>query len=231
MLYAKFLIFVVIPFLSCTSIYGESCAGKTVLLSPSAKAERNSLLREIATSMKVSVVSELRLVDPPTPKTVADLERHEVPLMNLIGLLQPGTRLLCSLDDGVLHIYDAQVASARENPLNHVFAGFSIPHSAELFVMAFRARLNREGFRKRGDDVVSGSNGGAIGSDESPATLKEELLLNMAARDVFSREAKQVPMLLSVELTIDPAQDPATPWRDRSSKNLVIEVVKPLKEQ
>jgi hypothetical protein len=111
--------------------------------------------------------------------------------------LDPVDKLVCSIENDVIHIYDPRVLSTPENPLNHQFAGFAVPNTAELFLLSFRIRLNNEGFDEA-NARASGSTGGALPSGASNAKLVPETLRNIVARDLFLREAEQVHMVIVV---------------------------------
>ena len=142
-----------------------------------------------------------------------------------MNLMADGGSAVCVVEDHVVHIYDPSALQSKANALNYIFPAFSVPESADLFVISFRIHLSTEAFRPKEMGPVSGSDGGATPNDADNYKLTPERVTNMEARKLLLREAAAVPMVFVVEVHTCPMANRQEAW-DKSNKTLQFAVMR-----
>ena len=189
----------------------DSCSSTQVLLTGKQSRTPPQLLDDISFSLHTSILYEAEKNEyfPTLIQIPADQPSHT--LSELISLIDPKGRLTCEIDTGFIHLFDNEGLEAKENPLNHTFAGFFVPQTARLFALAYKLRLRKEAF-DGGAEYQAGSTGGGLSTDTSKAELTSEILTNITARAIFVKEAKQVNMVLVATFIVDAKHSPQASW-------------------
>lgn len=130
----------------------------------------------------------------------------------------------CDDDGKTVHIYTTSVLRLDFNVLNHIFPGFSVPKSADLFLIALKQRLDREAFNLPGT-LTSGSEGGAVSNDGGLYLLHPEVISSISARDLFLRESKAVPMLWAITFSKKDAVSKTELWK-LAEQSMQLEVLR-----
>ena len=183
-----------------SSLLGASCPTQTITIPGDRSFTRAELVGYLSDQLHTSVLAEFINRDSTTAQRLTSLPRA-ANLMRVDSLFN-APEAQCVLSDGVIHLYQPLAITAKRNALNHVFAKFTVPSSADLFLLELRNRLHREVFNPNPAESMSGPGGGAYRIDGERFPLKREDLISVAARDVFFHEARQQPMNLSIEVPV-----------------------------
>lgn len=200
----------------------KSCAEMMRPVEVADAPTRVRALEDLARALKMSVFAELMYSkDEQTSRpwlqgrSIADFSRG----------LDPRSNIQCSIRNGIVHIYDPVALFSPVNAWNHQFKEFEVPEVAELFLLRFRSKAQSESFRLDDSELASGSDTGAISSYAEKYRLKHEFLVNIVARDLFFREASQIPMFFIVQIRRPSNESPLLAWEetDRESRSGVLQ--------
>lgn len=204
----------------CLALPAQSCYDITASDVPQVQLTRRETMKVLATSIKRSLIVELLptsdeepKMPPPSGSTVGDFAK----------MMGTGEAAECSVENGVIHIYQPSALSSRRNALNYTLPQFDMPSTAEAFVTKLRTHL-KDAFQPAGT-AFNGSDAGATSNEAHLHPLKSERLVDVQTRKLLFNAASQAPIIYVAEVYNDSSKSPQDTW-DETERTLIFQSIR-----